>query len=69
MMRTLGGRDPNDVVARCLGSVIQRPQLAQHFNCGGHSKAGTVLDHPTEKENFMGTHTQKILLRMYQNIF
>ena len=48
---------------KCVSKVIQRPQLAQHFNCGGSTKQGTVLAQPTDKTNFMGTQCQKLLLR------
>ena len=64
-MQSLGGRDANDLVAWCVASVIQRPELAQYFNCGGTAKGGTVIRQAMRKENFMGTHTQKTLLCMY----
>ena len=69
MMHSLGGRDANDLVARCISSVIQRPQLAQYFNCGGYMKAGSVLEQPIEKHNFMGTHTQKVLLQVLKKAY
>ena len=62
---SLGGRTENDMVLKCITKVIQRPQLAQHFNCGGTARAGTLLVKPTDKHNFMGTQCQKMLLRMY----
>ena len=40
---------------------MQRPELAQLFNCGGGAKAGSVLLDPPEKKNIMGTRFQKIL--------
>ena len=62
---SLDGRSENDIVLKCLSKVIQRPQLAQHFNCEGKGKAGSLLHKPADKRNFIGTECQKCLLCEY----
>ena len=47
-----------DVLNKVFGEVIARPSLAQHFNCGGVAKAGSVLgelSEPLDKRNIMGS--------------
>ena len=56
-----GGTSAKDVVKASFPLLIQRPDLAQHFNCGGGGKAGSVLLDPVEKRNFMDTHVQKAM--------
>ena len=66
LFESLGGRTKNDIVLKCISKVIQRPQLAQHFNCGGSTKPGSLIQDTENKQNFMDSHWQKILLRKYQ---
>lgn len=57
-----GARCEGDFVCKGISYLIQRPQLAQLFNCGGNPKGGSKVE-ATEKRNFMGTQCQKAILR------
>ena len=67
LLESLGGRDPADVMTKCITKQIQRPQLCQTFNCGGAVKAGSLLTDAVEKHNFIGTQCAECIKRMYPN--
>lgn len=66
MVMDVGSCDTNDLITTSISSLIQRPQLAQYFNCGGHPKAGSVIKQAGDKHNFMGTNVQKNLFHVVQ---
>ena len=56
-----GATTAKDVVKASFPLLIQRPDLAQHFNCGGSGKSGSILLDPVEKRNFIGTNVHKAM--------
>ena len=64
LLQSLGGSHANDAVLKCISKLIERPNLAETFNCGGLAKAGSLVLTPSQKHNFIGTECHKTLLRM-----
>jgi len=62
------GPDAKSLISHALPLVIARPALAENMNCGGPSKAGSVLKEPAVKRNIMGTKFQQCLERACKNI-